>query len=176
LYGYFQTEKYFKNYREEILKTFTFKEEYSVQATTFLFEKIHSTSMYKDIVSLHVRRGDYTLYPNHHPVCSDDYYQSAIGKFDLENSVFLVFSDDIEWCKKKFEGENFIFSDTSNPYLDLAIMSLCDHHIIANSSFSWWGAWLNRSEDKKVIAPSRWFGPSLVNDTSDIYCKNWIKI
>jgi len=176
LYGYFQTEKYFKKYRKEILETFTFKEEYSIGATTFLSEKINSTSMYKDVVSLHVRRGDYTLYPNHHPVCSDDYYQSAIGKFNLENSVFLVFSDDIEWCKKKFEGENFIFSDTDNPYLDLAIMSLCDHHIIANSSFSWWGAWLNISEDKKVIAPSKWFGPLLVNDTSDIYCENWIKI
>jgi hypothetical protein len=176
LYGYFQTEKYFKKYRKEILQTFTFKEEYSIGATTFLSEKINSTSMYKDVVSLHVRRGDYTLYPNHHPVCSDDYYQSAIGKFNLENSVFLVFSDDIEWCKKKFEGENFIFSDTDNPYLDLAIMSLCDHHIIANSSFSWWGAWLNISEDKKVIAPSKWFGPLLANDTSDIYCENWIKI
>jgi hypothetical protein len=173
LSGYFQSEKYFKKYREKILETFTFKEEYSSEATTFLFEKIYSTSMYKDIVSIHVRRGDYTLYPNHHPVCSDDYYQSAIGKFDLKNSVFLVFSDDIEWCKKKFEGDNFIFSDTNNPYLDLAIMSICDHHIIANSSFSWWGAWLNTSEDKKVIAPSKWFGPAINKDTSDIYCEGW---
>jgi hypothetical protein len=172
LSGYFQTEKYFKKYREEILEIFTFKEEYLKEAKSFI-EKIHSLSMGKDIVSLHVRRGDYTLYPNHHPVCSDDYYQSSIGKFDLKNSLFLVFSDDIEWCKKKFEGENFIFSDTNNPYTDLAIMSMCDHHIIANSSFSWWGAWLNRSEGKRVIAPSRWFGPSLPKDTSEIYCEGW---
>jgi hypothetical protein len=172
LSGYFQSEKYFEKYREEILEIFTFKEEYVKEAKSFL-EKIRSLSAGKDIVSLHVRRGDYTLYPNHHPVCSDDYYQSAIGKFDLENSVFLVFSDDIEWCKNKFEGDNFIFSDTNNPYLDLAIMPLCDHHIIANSSFSWWGAWLNRSDKKRVVAPSRWFGPSLPKDTREIYCKGW---
>lgn len=169
LSGYFQTEEYFKKYREEILEIFSFKKDDEEEARNFLL----SLPSDKDTISLHVRRGDYTLYPNHHPVCSDDYYQSAIGKFDLKNSVFLVFSDDIEWCKKKFEGDNFIFSETNNPYVDLAIMSMCDHHIIANSSFSWWGAWLNRSEDKRVIAPSRWFGPALNKDTSGIYCEGW---
>ena len=174
LSGYFQTEEYFKRYREEILEAFTFKEKYSDEARTFLFEKVHPLlNGTKDIISLHVRRGDYTLYPDHHPVCSDDYYQTAIGKFDLENSIFLIFSDDIEWCKEKFKGDNFIFSDSNNPYIDLAIMSLCDHHIIANSSFSWWGAWLNTSENKRVIAPSKWFGPSLPKDTSEIYCEEW---
>jgi hypothetical protein len=173
LSGYFQSEEYFKKYREEILEIFSFKKEDAEEARNFLLKEIQPLSEGKNIISLHVRRGDYTLYPSHHPVCSDDYYQSAIGKFDLKNSVFLVFSDDIEWCKKKFEGDNFIFSDTSNPYLDLAIMSMCDHHIIANSSFSWWGAWLNRSEDKRVIAPSRWFGPALNKDTSEIYCEGW---
>jgi len=176
LYGYFQTEKYFEKYRNEILEIFTFKQNHKDEAENFLSEKVPPLASDKNIISLHVRRGDYTLYPNHHPTCSDEYYQSAISKFDLSNSIFLVFSDDIEWCKKKFEGESFIFSDTDNQYLDLAIMSFCDHHIIANSSFSWWGAWLNKSEDKKVIAPSRWFGPALNKDTSDIYCKNWIKI
>ena len=173
LYGYFQSEKYFEKYRNEILEIFTFKQKHKDEARNFLSEKVLPLSSDKNIISLHVRRGDYTLYPNHHPTCSDEYYQSAISKFDLKNSIFLVFSDDIEWCKKKFEGESFIFSDTDNPYLDLAIMSLCDHHIIANSSFSWWGAWLNKSENKKVIAPSRWFGPALNKDTSDIYCKGW---
>jgi hypothetical protein len=172
LSGYFQTEEYFKKCREEILEIFTFKEEYVKEAKFFL-EKIHSLSIGKDIVSLHVRRGDYTLYPNHHPVCSVEYYQSAIEKFDLKNSLFLVFSDDIEWCKKEFSGNNFIFSDTKNPYVDLAIMTMCDHHIIANSSFSWWGAWLNPSEDKIVVAPSRWFGPAMNKDTSEIYCEGW---
>ncbi len=173
LSGYFQTEEYFKKYREEILEIFTFKKEDEEEARNFLLEKVHSLSSNKNVISIHVRRGDYTLYPNHHPVCSDDYYKSAIEKFDLKNSVFLVFSDDIEWCKKKFEGDSFIFSETNNPYVDLAIMTMCDHHIIANSSFSWWGAWLNRSKDKRVIAPSRWFGPSLPKDTSDIYCEGW---
>lgn len=173
LSGYFQTERYFKKYREEILEIFTFKEEYEGKARNFLLEKVYPLSSSKNIVSLHVRRGDYTLYPNHHPVCSDEYYQSAMGNFDIKNSIFLVFSDDIEWCKKKFEGDNFIFSDSNNPYVDLAIMSMCDHYIIANSSFSWWGAWLNRSEGKKVIAPSRWFGTSINKDTSDLYCERW---
>jgi hypothetical protein len=173
LSGYFQTEKYFKKYQEEILEIFTFKKEYEEESKKILLEKVHPFSSGKNIVSLHVRRGDYTLYPNHHPVCSDDYYQSAIEKFDLKNSLFLVFSDDIEWCKKKFEGSNFIFSDIEDPYVDLSIMSMCDHHIIANSSFSWWGAWLNRSKNKKVIAPSRWFGPAMNKDTSEIYCEGW---
>jgi hypothetical protein len=173
LSGYFQSEKYFKKYREEILNIFTFKERYEEESRNFILEKIHPVSSGRNIVSLHVRRGDYTLYPNHHPVCSDEYYQSAIRRFDLRNSIFLVFSDDIEWCKKKFEGDNFIFSDTNNPYVDLAIMSMCDHHIIANSSFSWWGAWLNKSEDKRVIAPSRWLGPAIDKDTSEIYCEGW---
>jgi hypothetical protein len=174
LYGYFQTEKYFKKYREEILEIFTFKEKYLEAAKNFFLEISHQIDG-KDIVSLHVRRGDYTLYPDHHPVCSLEYYQSAISQFNQDNSVFLIFSDDIDWCKENFKG-SFIFSDSNNPYTDLAIMSMCDHHIIANSSFSWWGAWLNRSQDKKVIAPSRWFGRSLSNDTSDIYCENWIKL
>jgi hypothetical protein len=173
LSGYFQTERYFKKYRGEILEIFTFKEEYEDEARNFLLEKVYPLTSGKNIVSLHVRRGDYTLYPNHHPVCSDEYYQSAMGNFDMKNSIFLVFSDDIEWCKKKFEGDNFIFSDSNNPYVDLAIMSMCDHYIIANSSFSWWGAWLNRSEGKKVIAPSRWFGPAMIKDTSEIYCEEW---
>jgi len=173
LSGYFQTERYFKKYREEILGIFTFKEEYEGKARNFLLEKVYPLASGKNIVSLHVRRGDYTLYPNHHPVCSDEYYQSAMGNFDIKNSIFLVFSDDIEWCKKKFEGDNFIFSDSNNPYVDLAIMSMCDHYIIANSSFSWWGAWLNRSEGKKVIAPSRWFGPAMNKDISEIYCEEW---
>ena len=173
LSGYFQNERYFKNCKEEIQDTFTFKQKYVEESESFMLKNIRSVSKHKDVISLHVRRGDYTLYPDHHPVCSDIYYKSAIGRFDSDNSVFLVFSDDIEWCKKKFEGDNFIFSDSNNPYVDLSIMTMCDHHIIANSSFSWWGAWLNRSENKRVIAPSKWFGPLLPKDTSEIYCEGW---
>jgi hypothetical protein len=173
LYGYFQTERYFEKYRGEILETFTFKGQHILDANSYLLERVYPKSEGKELVSLHVRRGDYVLYPNHHPTCSKDYYSKAMERFDFKNSKFLIFSDDIEWCKGEFHGEQFIFIDSGNPYVDLKLMSMCDHHIIANSSFSWWGAWLNSSEDKKVIAPLNWFGPELNKNTDDIYCKRW---
>lgn len=172
LYGYFQDERYFKDDRDLILSILRFKKEYENAGQEFISEL--SPKFQK--VSLHIRRGDYTLYPDHHPVCSMEYYRSAMNKFDLEVTKFLVFSDDIEWCKGEFKGDQFIFVDSGSPYTDLRIMSLCDHHIIANSSYSWWGAWLNTKENKRVIAPSRWFGPAIGKDASEIYCEGWEKI
>lgn len=172
LYGYFQTEKYFKHIREKILNCFKFRPEIEVSAENYWSENIKPKLGLNTPISLHVRRGDYTLYPNHHPVCSDEYYEKAMSNFE-GNIKFLVFSDDIEWCKGQFIGEKFIFVDSGNPYSDLKIMTMCNHHIIANSSYSWWGAWLNKSYDKKVIAPSKWFGPELRKDVSDIYCEGW---
>jgi hypothetical protein len=172
LYGYFQDERYFKEFKDLILSVFKFKKEHEGTALEFISkidEKIQR-------VSLHVRRGDYTLYPNHHPVCSRDYYQSAMGKFNSSETKFLIFSDDIEWCKGEFTGEEFVFVDSGSPYSDLKIMTMCDHHIIANSSYSWWGAWLNMKENKRVIAPSSWFGPAIDKDASEIYCEGWEKI
>lgn len=174
LYGYFQDERYFKEERDLILSLFKFKEEHENRAFNFL----DSLSLKNEVqkVSVHIRRGDYTLYPDHHPVCSKDYYQKALSRFDQEKSVFLIFSDDIDWCKGEFLGDNFIFVDTGSPYSDLKVMSLCDHHIIANSSYSWWGAWLNLNPNKRVIAPVRWFGPAINKDASEIYCEGWEKI
>jgi hypothetical protein len=96
-------------------------------------------------------------------------------KLDSE-AIFIVFSDDVEWCKKEFAGENYIVNEIGNPYAEMCAMSLCDHNIMANSSFSWWGSWLNRNPNKKVIAPSRWFGSAMNKNTDDIYCQDWIKI
>jgi hypothetical protein len=172
LYGYFQDERYFKEDRDFLLSILKFKEEYESIAQEF----IAGIDPGYQKVSLHIRRGDYTLYPNHHPVCSKDYYQSAMGKFSSEEIKFLVFSDDIEWCKEEFKGDQFIFVDSGSPYSDLRIMTLCDHHITANSSYSWWGAWLNTKTNKRVIAPSRWFGPAINKDASEIYCEGWEKI
>jgi hypothetical protein len=90
-----------------------------------------------------------------------------------ENIIYVIFSDDVEWCKTEFSDPDYIISDLENPYTEMCAMSLCDHNIIANSSFSWWGAWLNVNQDKIVIAPSRWFGDLIQKDTSDVYCKNW---
>lgn len=177
LYGYFQTEKYFMTNRELILSIFEFKPPITEASHSYIETIRNSNKGYK-IASIHVRRGDYVALPNHHPVCDSKYYKSAISKIkeNGEPIKFIVFSDDPNWCKSEFQGEDFIISELGNTYQELYSMSLCDHHIIANSSFSWWGAWLNRSDKKIVIAPSRWFGPSLANDTSDIYCENWIKI
>jgi hypothetical protein len=172
LYGYFQDERYFKEDRDLLLSILKFKEEFESIAQEF----ISKVDPKHQKVSLHIRRGDYTLYPDHHPVCSKDYYQSAMKKFNSNGIKFLVFSDDIDWCREEFKGDQYIFVDSGSPYSDLRIMTLCDHHIIANSSYSWWGAWLNTKIDKRVIAPSRWFGPAINKDASEIYCKGWEKI
>ena len=176
LSGYFQSEKYFSHCRDLILSQFSFREEYKGPATEYV-ETIKKSNPDKKLISMHIRRGDYVLFPDHHPVCSREYYTSseAIISKDLHESIFIVFSDDTDWCKTEFSGSRYIICDLGNPYVELCAMTLCDHHIIANSSFSWWGAWLNRKKDKTVIAPSRWFGSMINKDTSDVYCKNWIK-
>ena len=123
-------------------------------------------------VSIHVRRGDYTLYPDHHPTCSKEYYDAAMDRFDSSHK-FILFSDDIDWCRENFTGDRFYHVDTGSPYSDLKVMTMCKHHINANSSFSWWGSWLNPKEGKRVICPSRWFGPAIPKDVSDVYCEGW---
>jgi hypothetical protein len=173
LNGYFQTEKYFSEFRELILSQLTFKSPYRELASEYI-ENIRRDKKSSVLVSIHVRRGDYVMFPDHHPVCSKEYYSSAIEemkKLDSE-AIFIVFSDDVEWCKKEFAGENYIVNEIGNPYAEMCAMSLCDHNIMANSSFSWWGSWLNRNPNKKVIAPSRWFGNLIKKDTSDVYFEN----
>ena len=151
--GYFQTEKYFEHCRDKVRETFVFKEAIKDRANQWI-------ESYKqhNLVSLHVRRTDYVHLPNHHPLCTLDYYKTAIAEFP--DAHFIIFSDDIEWCKENLQIENATFADTGSDYVDLCVMSMCNHHIIANSSYSWWGAWLNPSETKRVIAPKIWFGPA----------------
>ena len=173
LYGYFQDERYFREIREEILKCFKFREEHIQRANEYWEQKISPFLDGRSSVSLHVRRGDYTLYPGHHPTCSKEYYEKSMEGFPEDGFKILVFSDDVEWCREEFIGDKFFFVETGSPYSDLKIMVDCDHHIIANSSYSWWGAWLNPKEGKRVIAPSRWFGDLLQKDASEIYCSGW---
>jgi hypothetical protein len=161
--GYFQTERYFEHCRDKVRQEFTFKEEIRNRAEAWI-------EPYKqhNLVSLHVRRTDYVHLPNHHPLCTLDYYKAAIPQFP--DAHFIIFSDDIEWCKENLQLENATFADTGSDYVDLCVMSMCNHHIIANSSFSWWGAWLNPSETKRVIAPKIWFGPAYFHwKTEDLY-------
>ena len=174
LNGYFQTEKYFDEFRDSILSQFTFKSPYKDSAESYI-QTIRKENKDAVIASIHVRRGDYVMFPDHHPPCSFNYYNNAMEELRIlnENIIYVIFSDDVEWCKTEFNDPNYIISNLENPYTEMCAMSLCDHNIIANSSFSWWGAWLNVNPDKIVIAPSRWFGDLIQNDTSDIYCKNW---
>ena len=161
--GYFQSEKYFKHRREEIINLFR-------PADSFL-DKINSYSNLFNKISLHVRRNDYVkLYPEIHTPQSIEYYNEALALLPQELKV-CVFSDDISWCKENFIGDRFIFIDEID-YISLYLMNKMKYHIIANSSFSWWGAWMSESE--KVIAPKKWFGNN--TKSSHIIPKDWIII
>ena len=171
IFGYFQSEKYFVHIEDEIRKDFTFKEDILSPCVEMISEL--SDGKKKDFISLHIRRTDYTSNPNH-PVQSLDYYKKALSNFDDQLSV-IVFSDDFKWCNEQelFSSDRFLISESDNCYVDLCLMSLCTYHIIANSSFSWWGSWLAKS--KKTIAPSYWFdGDCKKHDTKDLYLKEWV--
>lgn len=172
LLGYYQTEKYFKNYSNEILNLFKIDED----TETYLLTK-YNDLLKMNTCSLHIRRGDYLGQPEFHPVLELDYYKESISHFD-EDTQFLIFSNDIEWCENNLDFiKNKTFISGNHNYQDLYLMSLCKHNIIANSSFSWWGAWLNQNENKKVISPKIWFGPRYHSyNTIDLYCEGWIKI
>lgn len=171
--GYFQSERYFNNYKEEIKQLFSYPEEYVLK-----IKDKYSDLLKYNTCSIHVRRGDY-VNSFKHPTQDLIYYSKAIESLVLSETKFLVFSDDIEWCKKEFSKFNydFIYIENNPDYEDLLLMSLCDNNIIANSTFSWWGAWLNKNNEKKVIAPIKWFGTGYNNfKTDDLYCEGWIKI
>tara|TARA_R100001129_G_scaffold183823_1_gene167165 strand:- start:185 stop:994 length:810 start_codon:yes stop_codon:yes gene_type:complete len=167
LVGFFQSEKYFLNVRDELLEDFTFKNNLKETAIEFLQD-------YDSLIALHIRRTDYVNY-NHHPIQPLSYYEKALKYFDDDRTV-IIFSDDPQWCYEQslFKGDRFLVSENDH-LLDLCMMTLCSDFIIANSSFSWWGAWLSENPDKKVIAPKKWFGPPLdkQNDTKDLYCEGW---
>lgn len=170
--GYFQSEKYFVQNRDRLLNL------YQIDDITkeYLFKK-YGEILKNKTCSIHVRRGDYLNLPNHHPTQSIEYYKKSIEMIGEEN-YFLIFSDDIKWCEENFDFiKNKIFIKNDFDYQDLYLMSMCNYNIICNSTFSWWGSWLNTNENKKVIAPSKWFGTSYSHfNTNDLYCDNWIII
>lgn len=178
--GNFQSEKYFSDFESEIRKQFTFKNEIHQEAKK-QFNFFKESYQAQELVSIHIRRGDYVNLQEYHPVCELEYYLKAIKlvteKVD-KKIKFLVFSDEIDWCKSNLNNnENCIFSSNINPYIDLCLMSMCEHNIIANSSYSWWGAWLNENPDKIVIAPNKWFGPKYSHhNITDLIPEKWIKL
>jgi hypothetical protein len=181
LNGYFQSEKYFKEYEKEIRDLFSYPKELPLDyedSENSLSYKYKILNTFNNTCSIHVRRGDYLNSPNHHPTQNMNYYMKAIRQMP-KDTVFFIFSDDIAWCKANFPDlpEKFKFVEGNTDYEDLRIMTCCKHNIICNSTFSWWAAWLNKNPDKKVIIPATWFGPAYANyNTDDLYCENWIKI
>jgi hypothetical protein len=166
--GYFQSEKYFSHRREDIINLFSPTEE----VNEYLTSK-YSHLFANETIGVHVRRGDYLSLPNHHPVCDIEYYEKALSLFtDDKKYDIIMFSDDVKWCKDNFDS-SFHFVDGESPAMDMFLMSKCSHNIIANSSFSWWGAWLNENKDKRVIAPKKWFGKALRHNTDDVCCSEW---
>lgn len=161
LRGYWQTEKYFAEYRKEILEAFRIPYE-----------------MRKGVVSIHCRRGDYVDYADKFPPTTIDFVEKAVSHFvHLGYSMFMLFSDDIEWCKANIKpklGEKYFYGPCENEMTDLRMMSGCEHNIIANSSFSWWAAWLNQNPNKIVIAPKVWFGAASGLDYRDQVPQKWI--
>jgi len=169
LIGYFQSEKYFNI--KKIKELF----EPTDEIKNYIITK-YETQLKQNTCSIHVRRGDYLKLSAHHPVCDLEYYNKAIAMMPSDTK-FLVFSDDIKWCKDNFIGDRFEFIMEELDIIDLYLMSFCNNNIIANSTFSWWGAWLNNNKNKLVIAPSKWFGVAKGDiNTNDIIPENWIKI
>lgn len=174
--GYWQTEKYFESMEETIRSDFRFKP-LTAEKNIDLQHQIESESC----VSVHVRRGDYLHIPGLGDVCTPEYYKKALSRLhnDDPGSRPVVFSDDIPFCRQLLAGKDAIFVDWNqggNSWMDMALMSRCKHHIIANSSFSWWGAWLDPTREGMVLAPSQWFAVNARESNPDIYPDNWIKI
>ena len=194
--GVFQTEKYFANATEELRKDFTFHKEILDPCQEF----INSVG---DVIFLHVRRGNsnlvgnrgekwsYQMLQDYHPLMKKEYYLEALSHFD-ESKKVIVLSDTIDWCKKQdwLQDDRFLFSDSSYevfddgasvPYIDLCLMSLCSGGIIANSSMSWWGAWL-QNDTGKIIAPNPWYGAKAYNYgnaelcDADLIPERWTKL
>ena len=165
LWGFFQSEKYFKNVEDIIREDFTFRDEILHPCQDMMQGILEEGK----VIGIHIRRKDYLTNPNHHFV-GIDYYTKGLQKFPNDTNV-LVFSDDPKWCHEQslFDDDRFMISENDSGYIDMCLMSMCTDFIIGNSSFSWWAAWLgNRG---KVIAPKNWFPDD--KDTSDLYCKNW---
>lgn len=166
LHGYWQSEKYFKEYRDQVSELFAIK-------------PVWNDADY----SIHLRFGDYLEFSDKHPPVTLKYITAAISSAHKQyETKFMVFSDDVKRAENLIEETNFQFKGCkfdycaeSDPKKSLALMAGCENNIIANSSFSWWGAWLNPNPEKIVIAPKVWFGPGNSHlDPTDIYCENWI--
>lgn len=182
LKGYFQSEKYFEESENVLREMFWPKHELGTLVPPNLLDQMDACL--SEYCAVHVRRGDYLEKEDYHPVLSEDYYEKGTRYMRAKGfKRFMIFSDDIEWCKQTFssvEDLDVVFSEENSDIQDLFLMARCGAQIIANSSFSWWGAtfhkWYFQSKytDHHVVAPKLWFGPKAEHDTKDIYNPNWI--
>ena len=179
--GFWQTEKYFKDIEDDIRTEITLKTTLSTHSQKIL-TKIESVNA----VSLHVRRYASEGIKPWHGFCSAEYYLEAIGRITekVDHPHFFIFSDNYKWVEENFlpvikktsHEFTLVYNDNEKNAEDLILMSKCKHHIIANSSFSWWGAWLNPRKDKIVVAPKKWFSNAPKNNTEDLIPTNWIRL
>ncbi|MBL7941742.1 MAG: alpha-1,2-fucosyltransferase [Flavobacteriales bacterium] len=176
LTGYWQSEKYFSGIRNALCE----KDFQPIETAPDAVSRMRDRILASPCISIHVRRGDYVTNSNaaaYHGVCDVDYYREACRWLAEATGIkrYAVFSDDLDWVKSHLalQGEMVYVELPADigAHWELGLMQQCHHHIIANSSFSWWGAWLNQRIDKKVVAPARWF----VNQVSDIVPPSWIK-
>lgn len=177
--GFFQTEKYFKSIEEVIREDFKFIFPMDVENLKFAQRIIDSNS-----ISLHIRRGDYVQkkrYSDAYAECSLDYYQRGVEYIAqrFPEPILFIFSDDIPWVRKNLKlpyKSVYVSHNTGKRSSeDMRLMSLCRHNIIANSSFSWWGAWLNKNPEKLVIAPQKWFNDDNIVQT-DVIPQGWVRL
>lgn len=177
--GYWQSEKYFQDISDVIRREFTVRFPFDS-----LNKKIAEEIKQCESVSVHVRRGDYVTSAaknRFHGTCSLDYYATCVRLVaeEVKDPHFFVFSDDPQWVTENihfnYPTRYVTHNDATKHYEDLRLMMLCKHNVIANSSFSWWGAWLNSNPDKIVLAPSKWFNEAAL-DTRDLLPDSWVKI
>lgn len=174
--GYFQAHQYAASIEKQLRSELTLRE----APTGKNLETIEKIRACKFPVSLHVRRGDYTKIYGGRDALPVLYYQNAIEAMQryVSDPTFFVFSDDIAFCRKNLPaGPRYVFVDHNSQteaHEDLRLMSACRNHIMANSSFSWWGAWLNPNPDKIVLAPNRWLDPAVPHP--DLLPPSWERI
>lgn len=180
LYGYYQSPQYTDPVKKK-MKALIWSNKNLAKKANYLYKKIAEQFNTENLVSIHIRRGDYLNLSNIHTNLSLEYYVNAIKAWTKDTPI-IVFSNDQQWCQKYLEKHisNPLWFVAEQDMVELLLMSKIKNNIIANSTFSWWAAYINNHPDKKVIAPKEWFGPDWKgpdgesSDWSDIYHKDWI--
>ena len=174
--GYWQSERYFSDIREKINSVYQFPDFSTEQQRMYAIEMENNLS-----VSVHVRRGDYLNYPYLQNICTEEYYKKAMSYFREKYNgkvQFYIFTNDLVWAERHFTEKDCCFvkgNEGMESFRDMQLMTRCKHNIVANSSFSWWGAWLNQNLNKIVIAPEKWINAS-DSEKIDIIPDGWIKM